>query len=90
VGLPKYRDFDHRIGRWDLQESFAIYDASRKVWHQTWVIYSGQLLVIEGQALDGVITLSGAEHLPSGKRLVKGARQMIKKGRARNRFKVHR
>src|SRR5688572_30244911 len=29
-------------------ESFNIYDAPRKVWHQTWVDNSGLLLVIEG------------------------------------------
>jgi len=29
-------------------ESFSIYDASRKVWHQTWVTNRGQLLTIEG------------------------------------------
>ena len=29
-------------------QSFSIYDASRKVWHQTWVTNRGQLLIIEG------------------------------------------
>jgi hypothetical protein len=29
-------------------QSFSIYDASRKVWHQSWVTNRGQLLVIEG------------------------------------------
>jgi hypothetical protein len=29
-------------------ESFSIYDASRRVWHQTWVTNRGQLLTIEG------------------------------------------
>src|SRR6266404_5634460 len=28
-------------------ESFSIYDASRKVWHQSWVTNRGQLLIIE-------------------------------------------
>lgn len=28
-------------------ESLSIYDASRKVWHQTWVMNRGELLVIE-------------------------------------------
>ncbi len=30
------------------RESFSIYDASRKVWHQSWVTNRGQLLIIEG------------------------------------------
>src|SRR5260370_27716311 len=29
-------------------ESFSIYDASRKVWHQSWVTNRRQLLIIEG------------------------------------------
>jgi hypothetical protein len=61
--------------------SFTIYDVSRKLWHQTWVTNSGQLLTIEGQALDGAIVLSGAERLPSGvERLVKGTWQMSENG----------
>jgi hypothetical protein len=37
-------------------ESFTIYDAARKLWHQTWVTNRGQLLTIEGrreEALEG-------------------------------------
>jgi len=34
-------------------ESFNIYDAPRKVWHQTWVDSSGLLLVLEGGLHDG-------------------------------------
>ncbi len=30
-------------------ESFSIYDAPRKIWHQTWVTNHGQLLVVEGK-----------------------------------------
>jgi len=33
-------------------QSFSTYDASRRVWHQSWVTNHGQLLVIEG-AFDG-------------------------------------
>lgn len=40
-------------------ESLNIYDASRKVWHQTWVDTSGQLLVLEGGIRDGKMVLEG-------------------------------
>lgn len=40
-------------------ESFNIYDASRKVWHQTWVDSSGLLLLLEGGLRDGKMVLEG-------------------------------
>lgn len=40
-------------------ESLNIYDASRKVWHQTWVDTSGLLLVLEGGIRDGKMVLEG-------------------------------
>lgn len=40
-------------------ESFNIYDASRKRWHQTWVDSGGVLLVLEGGLTDGRMVLSG-------------------------------
>lgn len=40
-------------------ESFSIYDASRKIWHQSWVTNRGQLLVIEGNEHAGAMVLSG-------------------------------
>ena len=40
-------------------ESFNIYDAGRKVWHQTWVDNTGTLLVLEGGLKDGSMVLSG-------------------------------
>jgi hypothetical protein len=42
-------------------QSFSIYDASRKVWHQTWVTNRGELLVIEGKFQNGEMTLVGAD-----------------------------
>ncbi len=36
-------------GRGYSGESLNIYDASRKVWHQTWVDVSGLLLALEGR-----------------------------------------
>ena len=40
-------------------ESFNIYDASRNVWHQTWVDSSGTLLLLEGGIRDGRMVLQG-------------------------------
>lgn len=41
-------------------ESLNIYDAGRKVWHQSWVDSSGSLLVIEGQPFEHGMKLEGA------------------------------
>ena len=40
-------------------ESLNIYDASRKVWHQTWVDNSGLLLTLEGGVQAGAMVLQG-------------------------------
>lgn len=54
-------------------ESFSVYDATRKVWHQTWVTNRGELLMIEGHFQDGSMTLSGSDLTANGqKRLVRG------------------
>ena len=55
-----YEQTDGLVG-----ESFSIYDAARKVWHQSWVTNRGQLLVIEGRFENGRMTLSGT-HLAEG------------------------
>lgn len=47
-------------------ESFSIYDASRKVWHQTWVTNRGQLLIIEGNVQDATMVLAGIDRTTSG------------------------
>ena len=54
-------------------QSFSIYDASRKVWHQSWVTNRGQLLVIEGTLQAGEMVLSGADRTANGEeRQVRG------------------
>ena len=54
-------------------QSFTIYDASRKVWHQSWVTNGGRLLVIDGTFRDGKMTLSGKDRTAEGKeRQVRG------------------
>lgn len=40
-------------------ESLNIYDAGRKVWHQSWVDNSGTLLLLEGGIVDGKMVLEG-------------------------------
>lgn len=41
-------------------KSLNIYDALRRVWHQTWVDSTGGLLVLEGQWLEGRMVLSSS------------------------------
>jgi hypothetical protein len=50
-----YEQTDGLVG-----QSFSTYDASRKVWHQTWVTNRGQLLVVEGRLVGDRLTLTGA------------------------------
>src|SRR5579863_5211998 len=45
-GCVLREDYQGRDGH--QGQSFSIYDASRKVWHQSWVTNRGELLVIEG------------------------------------------
>jgi hypothetical protein len=41
-------------------ESLNIYDATRKLWHQTWVDTAGTLLTLEGSFHDGQMVLYGS------------------------------
>jgi hypothetical protein len=50
-----------------IGESFSIYDAVRKVWHQTWVTNRGHLLVVEGGMHDGRMMLQGRDRDTDGK-----------------------
>ena len=43
-------------------QSFTIYDATRKVWQQSWVTNRGESLIIQGQFEDGEMVLSGEDH----------------------------
>jgi hypothetical protein len=76
VVQEEYSDTTGHRGR-----SFSIYDASRGVWHQTWVTNRGELLVIEGEFHDGVMELSGADRTADGKeRRVRGTWQAVDGG----------
>lgn len=46
-------------GRGYSGESFNVYDAPRKVWHQSWVDSAGLLLLLEGGLRDGKMVLEG-------------------------------
>lgn len=54
-------------------QSLTLYDASRKIWHQSWATNRGQLLVIEGKLEAGEMILEGADRTIDGKeRRVRG------------------
>jgi hypothetical protein len=54
-------------------QSFNIYDASRKVWHQSWVTNRGESLELDGGIHDGKMVLSGEDLTAGGQeRLVRG------------------
>ncbi|MGA8223841.1 MAG: hypothetical protein WB780_19490 [Candidatus Acidiferrales bacterium] len=62
-------------------QSFSIYDARRKVWHQSWVTNRGQLLVIEGSFEKGEMVLSGVDHPAGvGERHVRGTWKPVSDG----------
>lgn len=50
-------------------QGFFAYDASRQLWHQTWMPDSGHLLVIEGRFKGSVLTMSGSNLDDHGKRV---------------------
>ncbi len=54
-------------GRGYSGESLNIYDAGRKVWHQTWVDTSGALLLLEGGLRSGSMVLEGQTTEVDGK-----------------------
>ncbi len=49
----------HATSRGYSGESLNIYDATPKVWHQTWVDNSGTLLLLEGGLREGRMVLEG-------------------------------
>lgn len=48
-------------------ESYTAYDATRKVWHQTWVTNRGTLLMVEGNFQGPSLILEGPHRFPSGR-----------------------
>jgi ketosteroid isomerase-like protein len=54
-------------------QSFSIYDATRKLWHQSWVTNRGKLLLIEGQFQNGEMVLSGTDYFTPTHPIIRGA-----------------
>jgi len=74
---------DYRGTNGLVGESLNIYDAVRKVWHQSWVTNRGQLLVLEGALRDGTMELRATETTPSGPVLWKALWIPASEGRVR-------
>jgi hypothetical protein len=56
----------YETGKGYRGESLNIYDAPRKVWHQTWVDSSGLLLRLEGGLRQGAMILEGQSAATDG------------------------
>lgn len=61
-------------------QSFTIYDAPRKLWHQSWVTNRGELLVIEGKLEGDQIVLNGTDNSKGKPTLVRGIWKPISGG----------
>src|SRR3954468_14766774 len=57
VILENYEQVDGLHG-----QSFSTYDASRKLWHQTWVTNRGTLLIVEGTMHGDELVMTGTYH----------------------------
>jgi hypothetical protein len=66
---------DYRGNEGHKGRSFTIYDASRNIWHQTWVTNRGELLEIEGRMENGEMALSGKNQKGT---LVRGSWKPVK------------
>ncbi|MFZ6643829.1 hypothetical protein ACO0LL_29160 [Undibacterium sp. TC4M20W] len=60
----------YTTGRGYSGESLNIYDAPRKVWHQSWVDNSGTLLLLEGCWQGGKMVLEGQNLAPEGHKIL--------------------
>jgi len=48
-------------------ESYSVYDSARKVWHQSWVIIRGELLLLDGGMQGDRMTFTGNQRTSDGK-----------------------
>lgn len=76
-GCVLHEDYQDPSGQ--KGQSFTIYDASRKLWHQSWVTNRGSLLVIEGKLDGDQIVLNGIDH-SRGNALVRGVWKPVSGG----------
>jgi hypothetical protein len=56
-----YEQFDGRVG-----ESFSVYDATRQLWHQSWVTNAGELLLLDGHLIGDKMVLIGTQRSANG------------------------
>ena len=56
-----YKDVNGMLG-----ESINVYDASRKLWHQTWATSRGQVLYLDGKLENGRMGFTATEQTPQG------------------------
>jgi ketosteroid isomerase-like protein len=71
-----YEDTNGHMG-----QSFSIYDASNKAWHQSWVTNRGQLLLLDGGLQDGSMALAAIEKTPEGKqKQIRGVWKLVEGG----------
>jgi hypothetical protein len=61
-------------------QSFSIYDASSKTWHQSWVTNRGDLLLIDGRFENCEMILTGHDFRDGKRREVKGVWKVEKDG----------
>jgi hypothetical protein len=47
-------------------ESYSMYDAARRVWHQSWVTNRGQLLLLDGGLQGDSMVLTGTDRAANG------------------------
>lgn len=75
VLLEEYDGDDGTKGK-----SFSIYDASRQVWHQSWVTNHGKLLLLDGKFAKGTMVLTATEHISGSERQVRGTWKPVRAG----------
>ena len=62
-------------------QSFSIYDAGRRSWHQSWVTNRGQLLLLDGELQHGAMTLTATETMTDGKqKTIRGVWKQVEGG----------
>lgn len=62
-------------------QSFSIYDAALKAWHQSWVTSRGQILLLDGGIRGEEFVLNATEHLLDGKsKLIRGSWKPVNGG----------
>lgn len=63
-GCVVREDYDGRNGLHG--QSFSLYDAARRRWHQSWVTNRGELLLLDGGMRDGRMVLTGTHRAADG------------------------